>query len=267
MMSVNTIKGSDSSFSVISSGATGRRRGIAAAALLILCLMAGASILRADQEEDNRVLLRIQVRLSGQVTIDLRDSAMSVTDGIVTLAGNVGSIGDREKVVRLVSGIVGVNGVLNGITVRPSTRSDAAIQEEIVNLLERRPRFRERTVGVSVSAGVVRLTGEVERSLDRYDAGEIASFVDGVGEIANEVTVRTEGTIPLEIVLERVRSVLTNTLTFGVIRDLDVQIDQSGVVLLQGTGARQSTRETAERLALGVPGVSGVINRIEVLGS
>jgi len=259
-MSVNTIKGSDSSFSAIS-------RSIAAAALLILCLMGGASTLRADQEEDDRILLRIQVRLSGQVTIDLRNFVMSVTDRIVTLQGNVGSIGDREKVVRLVSGIVGVDGVMNGITVRPSTRSDASIQEEIMRLLERRPRFREQTIDVSVSGAVVRLTGEVERSLDRYDAGEIASFVDGVAEIANEVKVRTEGTIPLEIVLERVRSVLTNTLTFGVIRDLDVQIDQAGVVMLQGTAARQSTKETAERFTLGVPGVSGVINRIEVLGS
>jgi osmotically-inducible protein OsmY len=136
-----------------------------------------------------------------------------------------------------------------------------------MSLLQQRPRFREESVAVSVAGGVVRLTGEVERSLDRYDAGEIASNVDGVAEIANEIRVRTEGTIPLEIVLERVRSVLTNTLTFGVIRDLDVQIDQAGVVLLQGTAARQATKETAERFTLGVPGVSGVINKIEVLGS
>ncbi len=254
------VKGSDSSHRVIS-------RGAAAMAVAILCLLAGASFVSADQEEDDRVRLRIEVRLSGQVGIDLRDFAMNVVDGIVTLHGNVGSIGDREKVVRLVSGIVGVDGVVNGITVRPSTRSDASIQGDITNVLQRRPRFREEAITVAVSAGVVRLTGEVERSLDRYDAGEIAASVDGATEIANEIRVRTEGMIPLEIVLERVRSVLTNTLTFGVIRDLDVQIDQAGVVLLQGTAARQATRETAERLTLGVPGVAGVINRLEVPGS
>jgi osmotically-inducible protein OsmY len=239
----------------------------AVCAAVVLCLMAGASFVSADQENDDRIRLRVEVRLSGQVSIDLREFAVRVSDGIATLQGNVGSIGDREKVVRLVSGIVGVDGIVNGITIRNSTRSDASMQEEILTLLERRPRFREDAVDVNVAGGVVSLRGEVERSLDRYDAGEIAASVDGVVEVSNEIVVRTEGLIPLEIVLERVRSVLTNTLTFGVIRDLDVQIDQSGVVLLQGMAPRQSTRETAERLTLGVPGVAGVINRIEVLGS
>ena len=252
-------KSSDSSLRVISRAA--------ATTLVVLSLLTGASYVSADQENDDRIRLRIEVRLSGQVSLDLRDFSVNVQDGIVSLQGSVSSIGEREKVVRLVSGIVGVDGVTNGITIRPSTRSDASIQEEVTRLLERRPRFREESITVSVTAAVVRLTGNVERSLDRYDAGQIAGQVGGVVAVSNEMKVRTEGIIPLEIVLERVRSVLTNTLTFGVIRDLDVQIDQAGVVLLRGTAARQATQETAERLALGVPGVAGVINRIEVLGS
>jgi len=238
----------------------------AVAAVVALCY-GTASTARADQQDDDRIKLRIQVRLSGQVGMDFRDAGLSVTDGIVTIRGNVGSIGNRDKVIRLVSGIVGVDGIVSQITVRPSRRSDAGIQEEIIDRLDLRPRFRDNVVNVTVTSGVVRLTGDVERSLDRYDAGEIAASVEGVVEITNEIAVRTEGTIPLPIVLERVRSVLTNTLTFGVIRDLDVQIDQAGVVLLEGTAQRQATAETAERLTLGVPGVSGVINRIEVLGS
>ena len=259
-MSARTEEGSDSSLRAAS-------RFAARSMLAILCLLAVARSAAADPENDERVRLRIQVRLSGQVSIDLRDAAVTVRDGIATIKGSVGSIGSQEKVVRLVSGIVGVDGLNNEISIRPSSRSDGAIQEEIVGLLQRRPRFREEAIAVQVTAGAVRLSGEVERSLDRFDAGEIAMSVDGVVSIANEVTVRTQGTIPLPIVLERVRSVLTNTLTFGVIRDLDVQIDQAGVVMLQGTAQRQSTAETAERLALGVPGVTGVINRIEVLGS
>ncbi len=243
------------------SGCSVLRRIPVAAAISVLILSAAGQA-AGDVTEDARVAQRIAVRLSGQVGIDQRDSSIDVSDGIVTLRGSVGSLGERERVVRLVSGIVGVSGVINEITVRVSSRPDAGIQQEIVSLLQRRPRFRDGAVTVLVSGGVARLEGEVDRSLDRLDAEIIASNVEGVTGVENGIGLLSEGMVAPELILDRVRGMLRNPLTFNLIRDLSVSVDQAGVVLLQGTARQPSHREEAERLALSVPGVTGVINRI-----
>jgi osmotically-inducible protein OsmY len=200
-----------------------------------LCLLAFVPSLWADAAEDDRIKLRIEVRLLGQVELDQRDFAIDVQEGIVTLRGSVGSLGARGRIIRIVSGIVGVRGVISEIEIRPSSRPDGRIQVEIEDTLARRPRFRDNPIRVTVVAGAVRLEGAVERALDRIDAADIAASVEGVNDVINELQVTSEGTIPLEIVVQRVRgAILANAVNFGVIRDLAVQIDQAGVVLLDG---------------------------------
>jgi len=239
----------------------------AASALAILAIMMAPGARGYAAADDARVLERIEFRLAGQVNLSLQNSTMGVLDGIVTLAGSVGSVGERERVVRLVSGIVGVRGVISELTVRQSSRPDAGIEQEIKSLLMRRPRFRGAPISVVVAGGVARLAGDVERALDRLDAGLIAAEVEGVLSVENGIRVLTEGLIAPDFILDRVRGILTNPLTFGVIRDLEIEVDPAGIVVLRGTALQPSHRDEAERLVLSVPGVAGVRNGIELLGS
>ena len=74
------------------------------------------------------------------------------------------------------------------------------------------------------------------------------------------------GNAPPEEIRKRVVSILTNPLTFGLIRGLEVSVE-AGTVTLRGTVQRQAESEEAERLALGVPGVVQIDNQLTILGS
>jgi len=239
------------------------RRGVVWAALLLAA--AGTSIW-ADAETDDRIRLRIENRLAGQVALSVENLKIEVQEAVVRLSGSVASIGELERVERLVSGVVGVAGTVNELTIRASTRSDLALSQEIRRLLNRRTRFRDAGIVVTASGTEVSLEGMVERALDRLDAEKIAADVAGVTRVVNKLQVASDGRIPPEVIGTRVRSLLVNPLTFGVIRELEVSVEE-GVVHLRGVARRDGDRIEAERLAMSVPGVTGVINEISVLGS
>ena len=234
--------------------------------LLAVLLLASASPLPGDVAQDDRIKQRILGRLAGQVSLSPQGLQISVTNGAVRLSGSVGSLGERRTLERLVGGMTGVTSVSNDLTIRMSQRSQADIIQEILGLLEQRPRFRSSPISMTATGGEVTLHGTVERSLDRVDAEIIASGVEGVTGVVNLITVRTEGEVPPQKIRARVTSILSNRLTFGVIRDLVVEVS-AGTVTLHGLAIRDQDRVVAERLALSVTGVARVENRITILGS
>src|SRR5690349_8926734 len=73
------------------------------------------------------------------------------------------------------------------------TRPDTEVLHEVVEKLERDPRFREARVGVSVDADVVTLTGEVESVALKHRLEHAVHRVAGVVAVASElVAVRPE---------------------------------------------------------------------------
>jgi len=242
-------------------------RGTGRTALLLVALAAilaaGATSVHAD---DNQVRLRILNRLKGQVGLDTSDLQVSVRGGEVELTGSVASLGDLKKLDRLVYGVVGVELVTNNLGVRPSNRSDQAIEEQVRLELQRRPRFREHPVAVSVSGRVVTLSGDVERSLDRSDAAGIAEGVEGVVQVDNRIRVTSSQETTPDEIRSRCLAILANPLTFGVIQDLQVEVDGS-TVTVRGVVRRQADKNEATRLLRQVPGVLEVNNRLDVRSS
>lgn len=243
-----------------------RGRTAATLSALLLCLTVSAgltSAAHADAAADARLRQRIESRLTGQISISLQEFTLEVRDGAVALSGTVGSVGEIEKVERLVAGIVGVRSIDNRLTVRESHRSEISIAQEVRRVLERQPRFRKAGLSVDVAKTRVTLGGQVERALDRREAGDIAASVMGVTEVDNRLTIASVGRLTAEEIGDRVRAALSNPLTFGVIRDLQVAVSD-GVVTLEGFARSRADLMEAERLALAVPGVTDVANAIRV---
>jgi len=238
-----------------------RRRLRGAWALTVLLTIGTLGAARADSGEDDRIRQRVEARLVGQVNVHIESFGIQVQEGIVHLTGFVDSVGEKNRADRVVGGIVGVRGIRNDLQIRASDQSELSITQEVSRRLDSRTRFRKTPVQVTVSGTEVTLSGAVERALDRLDAEEIAAEVPGVTKVINSLQVRSEGSVTPEVIRSRVTSILTNPLTFGVIRNLQVAVEQ-GTVTLSGTAARESDRLQAERLTLGVPGVVGVINLI-----
>ncbi|HKY33063.1 MAG TPA: BON domain-containing protein [Candidatus Polarisedimenticolia bacterium] len=220
---------------------------------------AGAAGCAGDAELERQILRR----LLGQVEVREEGITVEVECGVAVLRGAVASIGEAERLERLASGIVGIRSVANRVAVAPTTRSDLAVAQEVRRRLERYPRLRRPTLMVSASDGVVTLSGEVERDLDGRQAESIAADVAGVRRVVNTVRVTGEERPDDALVQSRVMSLLANPLTFGAVRDLRVRVED-GIVVLEGTVAREADRHEAERLAGGVPGVAGVRNDLVV---
>lgn len=223
-----------------------------------------ATAASADAAADQRIRQRVQNRLEGQVSLNIESLAIRVDNGTVTISGSVASVGEIARVNRIVVGVSDVRSVNNELTVRRTARSQADIEQEVRKTLDRRRRFRESIVA-RASGGVLTLSGQVERAIDKVDAEAIAGSVAGVTGVVNNIEILIGPDSP-EDILERVVSILRNPLTFGVIRELSVGI-QDGIVTLRGGAVSAEDRLEAERLTLTVPGVGAVKNQIVVLDS
>ncbi|HET6372321.1 MAG TPA: BON domain-containing protein [Candidatus Polarisedimenticolia bacterium] len=243
-------------------------RQLGRALMLSLTMICGAHVLmpRADAAADERIQQRILTRLAGQVTLHLEELQVDVKDGVAHLSGSTGSIGETQSVERIVRSIVGVATVVSDLTVRPRGSSESMITQEVRRLLDRRTRFKTSPIEVDVAGTEVTLSGKVQRGIDRLDAETIAAGITGVTRVVNNLEIASAGTSTAEEIRKKTLAILTNPLTFGLVRKLAIEVS-GGTVTLTGVVSRDQDRLEAERLTLAVPGVTSVDNRIEVEGS
>lgn len=238
------------------------------AGMASLCLLAATlHLIAAESEADRRLRERISARLEGQVSLHPRNLAVAVKDGSVRLTGSVASLEEVDAMDRLVKGIVEVREVDNRVSVRPSTRSDLAIRQDLRQRLDKFPSLRQPSVEAVVKEGRAVLTGRVRDGVDRLEADRQARSVAGVVSLENRIEVSVNPSGPpghaSDGLAVRVRSLLGNPLTFGAVRQLRVEVDGS-TVYLYGKVSRDADRDEAGKLTLTVAGVQRVVNLIAV---
>ncbi len=114
---------------------------------------------------------------------DLFEIAVSVSDGMVTIDGNVDSWQEKKLAGYVVKGIKGVTAIDNKITVDYNeNRSDFDIQKDIEGLLANDVRINDDAIVVEVIDGNVILTGEVGSAASKAHAG-ILSWVAAVRDV------------------------------------------------------------------------------------
>jgi osmotically-inducible protein OsmY len=141
-------------------------------------------------------------------------------------------------------------------------KSDSEIERDVKEELRWDPDLDATDIGVSVSKGVVTLTGFVKSYLDRYEAETATKRVAGVVGVANDIEVRIpsvdERPDP-EIARDAV-SALKFQLPFSS-EHIKVVV-KSGWVTLEGQVEWQYQKNTAETAVRRIKGVKGVTNSI-----
>jgi osmotically-inducible protein OsmY len=145
-------------------------------------------------------------------------------------------------------------------------KSDAQIQQAVLQELKWDTRVEETEVGVAVDEGVVTLTGTVSSYAKRVAAAQAAHRVTGVLDVANDLQVRVPGSgartdteiaqavrraleDDVEVPEERIQSTVSN-----------------GIVTLTGRVDLWHQQEDAERAVRHLAGVRGVTNNLSVSG-
>ena len=214
--------------------------------------------MRTDSEIERDVV----EELKWNPDLDSTDIAVTVKDGVVTLAGFVKSYVDKTEAEVAAKRVAGVVAVANDIAVRlPATdeRPDPEIAREAVASLNQLPISAER-IKVVVKNGWVTLEGTVEWHYQRNIAEAAVGYIRGVKSVTNLVGLRPRAE-PIEI-KKRIEEAFRRSAEIDA-NHITVEANGSEVVL-KGSVRSWVEREEAERAAWAAPGVTKVEDRLVV---
>jgi osmotically-inducible protein OsmY len=115
------------------------------------------------------------------------DIKVAVSEGWLTLAGEVATYHEKqaaESAVRQLGGVVGVN---NGIAIRPIVDA-SSVKESIARAFKRNADLETSAVRVEVTGSTVTLSGRVKTWHERRMAEYAAWAIPGVREVRDQIT-------------------------------------------------------------------------------
>jgi osmotically-inducible protein OsmY len=212
---------------------------------------------------DSDIRRDVEDELRWDPDIDPIDIAVSVNNGVVTLAGFVRSYMQKYQAEADAKRVAGVLAVVNDLEVRlpdVDERPDPDIARDAVERIKSELPYAWDKIRVLVRNGWVTLEGEAEWNYQREHAEEAVRRVRGVRGITNNIEVKPR-VAPVEI-KRKIEEALRRAAEVDASR-ITVETN-GGEVILRGTVRSWAEREQAERAAWWAPGVSKVDNRIIV---
>jgi osmotically-inducible protein OsmY len=125
-----------------------------------------------------------------EVRVEVEDA------NVVHLQGTVDTMADRTRANEIATAVVGTSGrVLNELTVDTLThRSEDDIDGRMTDAIDQKldgdPVLRERDVNITVTNGMVAITGEVRTPDEKRRAQQIVESAAGVKDVVNDLQVR-----------------------------------------------------------------------------
>jgi len=150
---------------------------------------------------DEKLRQQVIEELSWDSALKADQVLVQVSDGIVTLSGNVVSHAERWHAEQAVAHVAGVVDLINQIdVVLPSShvRTDSDLVAAAVAALQWNTSLADHRVKVSVADGWLVLGGEVDSEHQRQTAGYAVRYLQGIKGISNDIVVKTQGGHPVD---------------------------------------------------------------------
>ena len=214
-------------------------------------------------KSDSEIERDVRDELKWDPDLDADDIAVSVKNGVVTLAGFTKSYPDRWEAEAAAKRVAGVLAIANDIEVRlPAIdqRPDPDIARDAVAALKAQLPLSHDRIKAVVKDGWITLEGAVEWQYQKSTAENAVRKLKGVKGVTNVITVKpsvgpSELKRKIQDAFKRNAEVDANRIT--------VEANGSEVVL-KGSVRSWFEREEAERVAWSAPGVTMVDDRIVV---
>ncbi len=209
----------------------------------------------AEPVTDSEITIELHRQLIESDAVSAHLIDIETTDGVVTLSGTVDHLLAKEQAEKIAENMKGVLDVENLLIVKPVSRTDDEIRDDVIDALAVDPATDSYEIKVSVDVGVVTLSGVVESMAEKKLAEDVVKGVKGVIGVANDIAVEYETERPdSEIEAEIERSLELNPSIEESLIDVTVT---DGDVTLSGTvGSLAEKREaTTEAWTAGVNSV------------
>ena len=217
------------------------------------------AIMRFDSEIERDV----KDELQWDPDLDATNIAVSVKDGVVTLAGYVKSYTDKYEAEAAAKRVASVRAVANDLEVRlPSVdeRPDPDIARDAVAAIKSQLPISSEHIKVVIKNGWVSLEGQVEWQYQRQTAEKAVRRIKGVKGVSNLIQLGPRA--QPEDIKRKIQEAFKRNAEVDANR---IMVETNGSeVILKGTVRSWVEREEAERVAWSAPGVTKVEDRIAV---
>ncbi|HBL27734.1 MAG TPA: hypothetical protein DD490_12925 [Acidobacteria bacterium] len=161
--------------------------------LLALTACSSTMVSEKTKDKDSAISSRVEQALEDSPLVKARQVNIETRESVVYLSGVVDSEESRREAGRVTWKTLGVNGVVNDLTVGERTVGDwvddVMISSRLKSMLIADTDVQASDIDVSSSQGVVTLIGRVRSVEMKKDAERIARETKGVTDVRNELTV------------------------------------------------------------------------------
>ncbi len=193
---------------------------------------------------DTQLQQDVQDELQWDSAVHAAQIGVEVKDGVVTLAGEVGTYDEKWSAERAAQRVAGVQALAVGLTVHLGAlnqRSDADIAGAAKNVVVWATSMPEDAVRVQVESGWLTLSGQVDWQYQRQQVADSVRHLAGVTGLSNQIAIkaRTSG--------DAVRTQIEAALKRRAVADakaINVEV-QGGQVTLRGEVHNWSERDLA----------------------
>ena len=145
-------------------------------------------LIRGKSISDDEIAKRIAHVLDWSLSIPDHNIIAEVSEGHVTLTGDVDWQHQRTKAASLIEEVRGVVDVTNDIKIRPRA-TDADVKHAIVSALHRHATIEASKIEVAIVDGKVTLSGDVDSAFEKGLIEDAVWSAPGVMEVFNHLRV------------------------------------------------------------------------------
>ncbi|RPH42238.1 MAG: BON domain-containing protein [Burkholderiales bacterium] len=213
---------------------------------------------------DSQLQQDVMAELEWEPAVQSEHIGVEVRNGVVTLAGAVGSYTEKLNAERAAQRVTGVKALAVEMKVTLPAfgkRSDADIAESAQNILSWTSSLPADAVKVMVEDGWLTLTGDVSWQFQRQDAADTVRYLSGVTGVSNQVAIKPA--LSAKVVKSDIEAALKRRATADA---KAISVDVSGSdVTLTGTVHSWAERDLATHSAWSSSGVRNVVDNMSLV--